>query len=297
MKNPQFDNFCNGMSLDTMKQFVWDSVDAIEEFICYDQGWQNAAGKHGTDAYDGDQAIEIKTQSYTGKSQKLVPLNGKFTFSQPSIDTCARISNEEIHIFGKDDITREIVYHISISGKELRPYLVDHVNTKMSKNSSSVSTINWNYNLYENFESLVVHSFDEVHMNAHPERYTSEFIKFLIGDVAFYERFHADEINEYDVVEVVKVKKGKAMVNSLVLKHKVYGITTTQQLSSLKKFNPLHSLRAEIVEKAIKSPVIDIEATYATIVDTMSKTAGSTEGLLTLKSFKSKMQKLSKIKA
>lgn len=294
-----FDKYLDTITIEEMKDFIWNSTEAIEDYICVMNGWTNNKGKHGTDAYNGSQAIEIKTQSFTGTTQKISPLNGKFTFSQPSLETVERCVNEEIHIFGKDDLTREIVYHISISGEEFAPYLRDHVESKLKNQSASSTapTMSWNYNSYKDFKSLKIHSFNREHLNAHHDRWSSEFAKFLIGDIAYYEQFFKGELSGFTVIGVDKVQKSKKKaVTVLTIVDDIYGVKTTRTLSTIKKWNPKKAFIEECVSEFLENPVIDVAATYALIEKRVLEVCGDTNGLLKEKSLRSKISKMKKYK-
>ena len=224
----KYKNFIYELGRKQVERYIWNSTEATEDYICYLNNWISNDGVHGTDAFTQDgRHIEIKTQAFTGNSKKA--LNGTFTFSAPSLNITERVKNEEIHIFGRDDLTYKIVYHFSISGAEFAPTLIDYCNT------GKTAAINWNFNLYKDFKSFKIHSFDKKHMKKYPKRWSDELIKLLIGDIKYYKKFYKKELKGYELLEVHKSSGTKT---KFTVRSKKYGIETTRLMTDLKKWKP-----------------------------------------------------------
>ncbi len=184
-------SFWDTLSLEQKKTIMWDSNVFVEGSLCSMFGWVDIGGRNGHDAFCPERNIfiEIKTSSYTGNGDIPTTLSGGFTISDLSYSIAERAKGEEIHIFGKDNLTKEYVYHISISGEELYPHLIEFLDSKPKNYVYSRG-----YNLYKDFKSLKVHDFNLDNIQAGLYKYSSGFVKFLMGDVAYENMYFKNEL-------------------------------------------------------------------------------------------------------
>ena len=279
MKN--YSKFLEKLNQDDIESYVWNSNEAIEDYLCYLNGWVSAPGKHGSDAHTVEgQAIELKTAAFTGNAENKV-LCGRFTFSSPSLNIVERVKDEIIHIFGKDDITREIVYHFSISGAEFAQELERAVRAKGN------ATASYTFTTYKDYESFEIHSFDKKHMNKYPERWSENLIKLLVGEMEFYKKLHKEKLKGYHLLQIHKKRQRNGKLKThFTIESKEYKLETTRAINKLHLWNPKSIYMRNSIKSFLEKTSLDVHGSYKELENVFHIKFGSTEGIPVLSSYK-----------